>query len=70
MQKLTRRLMCFGTYSIICHLCGILLFFNIQSSYMPPALLIWRCAEMLEYSLMSLLILCVGGLALDSLRFH
>ncbi len=65
MQKSTQKLLCLGLYAVICHLCGILLFYNFSDSTLPSELLTARCSQMLEYSLMSILILCVGGCALE-----
>ncbi len=65
MKKNASRLLCSGLFATVCHMCFILLFYNFNASSTPQALLISRCAEMLEYSLMSIVILCIGGLALD-----
>ncbi len=54
--------LCYGTYAILCQLCGIMLFFRINLARLPHALLSARCAKMLEYPLMSLTALLIGAL--------
>ena len=54
-----------GLYLIFCHTTFILLFANLSQELLPTALLARRCAAMLEYTAMSLVILLVGTMLLD-----
>ena len=54
--------LCYGTYAVLCQLCGIFLFYNTNVSKLPHDLLAFRCAKMLEYPLMSLTALLIGAL--------
>ena len=54
----------YGLYTVICHACGILLFYRSNLESTPHELLTRQCGEMLEHSLMSLVIVAIGALAL------
>ena len=54
----------YGLYAVICHTCGILLFYRSRLESTPHEALIRQCAEMLEHSAMSLVIVGIGALAL------
>ena len=59
------KLLTVGLYASLCHATGILLYFNVNPDGMPPMSLIQYSAGMLEYTLMSLLIITVGAFLLD-----
>ena len=50
----------YGCFAILCHLCGILLFFSVNKAVFPHALLLRQCAQMLEYTAMSAVVLIIG----------
>ena len=50
----------YGCFALLCHVTAILLFFVTNKPHIPHALLERRCAQMLEYSAMSAVILLIG----------
>ena len=50
----------YGAYAVLCHMCSIMLYFFINKTDLPQELLARRCAEMLEYSVMSGTIILIG----------
>ncbi len=67
MQKINSliyKILCFGAYAVICHLAAIVLFCQLNSTTLPAELLTRRAAQMLEYSVMSIVILLACALLL------
>ena len=60
-ETLTFLVLCYGLYAILCQL-GMIWLHILFDADLPVRLLVHRYAPMLEYPLMSLLILCVGAL--------
>ena len=64
MKNIHIKVLIYGYYAVLCHVCGILLCFSVKQRSLPHEPLVRICAEMLEYSLMSALITAVGGMLL------
>ncbi len=52
----------YGLYAVICHACGVLLFYRSSLGSTPHELLTRQCVKMLEHSAMSLVIVAIGAL--------
>ena len=50
----------YGSFALLCHITAILLFFVSHRAIIPQELLVRRCAEMMEYTAMSAVILLIG----------
>ncbi len=59
------KLMIYGAFSVVCHLVAVLFYFLWYADKLPGALLVREGASMLEYSLMSIVIILVGALLFE-----
>lgn len=62
MNNLHIRILIYGLFTVICQLCGILLFCNFHYNSCPTAYIQKQCARMLEYPIMSVTLLLAGAL--------
>ncbi len=65
-KGLTYKLPAYGLYAVICHLCAIMLFFNINPQQATPQRLVALCGEMLTYSAVSLIAVILGAAAMSA----
>ncbi len=65
MKNIHIKVLIYGLYAVLCHVCGIFLYYSVNSSALVHEVLVSCCSEMLEYSLMSALIVTVGGMLLS-----
>lgn len=63
-KKIHIKVLAYGLYAVLCHMCGVLLFYLSGLGNTPAELLTRQCGEMLEYSAMSLVIVAVGAFLL------
>ena len=64
-SPLSFKLMIYGAFSVVCHLVGILLYFTWHANSVPSHLLVRIGIAMIEYSLMSVVIIIVCALLLE-----
>ena len=62
------KLMIYGAFSVICHLVGILLYFLWHADSLPGYLLVRTSSAMMEYSLMSIVIIIVATVLLEKVE--
>ncbi|MBE6706604.1 MAG: hypothetical protein E7577_03055 [Ruminococcaceae bacterium] len=62
------KLMIYGAFSVICHLVGILLYFLWHADSLPSYLLVRTSSAMMEYSLMSIVIIIVAAVLLEKVE--
>ena len=62
MNNLHIRILIYGIFTVICQLCGILLFCDFYLSSCPAAYMQKQCAKMLEYPIISVTLLLAGAL--------
>ncbi len=62
------KLMIYGAFSVICHLVGILLYFLWHADILPDYLLVRTSSAMMEYSLMSIVIIIVAAVLLEKVE--
>ena len=62
------KLMIYGAFSVICHLVGILLYFLWHTDSLPGYLLVRTSSAMMEYSLMSIVIIIISAVLLEKVE--
>ncbi len=61
MQNMIHKTLILCLFFIICQLCGILLYFNMNINTSAYEHLVHECAEMLKYSFVSIAAVSAGG---------
>ncbi|MBO7310359.1 MAG: hypothetical protein J6U86_03080 [Clostridia bacterium] len=62
MKNIHIKVLVYGIYAVLCHVCGVFLYYSVNKALLPREPLIRICAEMIEYSIMSAIITAVGGM--------